>query len=728
MVNFIFRSYMKIAGSDVSIERNNITTENAFTIKASGKAFRLLSDGLYSNKIQAVIRELSCNAYDAHIAANKLTEPFFVHLPTTLEPFFAVQDFGIGLSQEDVTQLYSTYFESTKNNSNDFVGAFGLGSKSPFSYVDSFTVISIFNGTKSTYAAFIGEQEVPSIALLGSELTAESNGITVQMSVKDRDITEFLSEAKKVYQYFDITPKFNIPDFKIVKNVHELFGDNWKYYSSSVDYSYGFRIIQGNVAYKLDQYFITDQMMSEVPILREVSRMIRNLRMDITVPIGTVEVAASREALSYNKQTINALKDILINVHASLKNQVIEYVEFLNVDDWKKLTRLKKFMSDNNDIARLFSEEVVVAKYKTGISVDLQTNPDFRYLIKLDGSRKINTVSNFEADTHRFFKILDNTHFFYNDTSRPLSWFKQYFKTLNLDFRDQTIIIIEPFIQYSKAMALLGNPEIKLTSELTKPHAAAKIIKSIQMVELTKNPNSVGGVSVSSLQSFTGELPEKGYYLETFSKKVWIDANRSIGMYEMLGYIRQSIEKNLFTFDNTESIYIFNKKQIKEIQDDSNWINIVDLIRSNLKDHVEKETELYNSLDIYNSHYSKLSYTQGRNIIEFSKLDLVEKIKNTVMYDYLTLYNTFKDVKFDRSFKDLAEKLYVTSVNIPLSNENPLNVLRQNIINRYPMMKSALEANSWSEKDYNNIVEYIQLIEKILTESKNDIKLVANNT
>mgnify|MGYP001258182542 FL=1 len=113
------------------IQTNVQNTSKEFTIKTTAKAFRILSSGLYSDRIKAIIRELSCNAVDAHVMA-KNSEPFLVHLPSNLEPWFSVRDYGIGLSENDVMNLYSTYFESTKTESNDQIGALGLGSKSPF--------------------------------------------------------------------------------------------------------------------------------------------------------------------------------------------------------------------------------------------------------------------------------------------------------------------------------------------------------------------------------------------------------------------------------------------------------------------------------------------------------------------------------------------------------------------------------------------------------------------
>ena len=175
---------MKTVVERNKIQRMGVQTEGNFRIKATGKAFRILSDGLYSDKITAIIRELSCNAYDAHVEAGNLDKPFAIHLPTQFEPHFSLRDYGVGLSHDDVIQVYTTYFESTKTDSNDYIGCLGLGSKSPFSYVDNFTIVSYFNGEKRTYNAFMNEEGIPSIALMSTAKSKEHNGIEVSFAVK----------------------------------------------------------------------------------------------------------------------------------------------------------------------------------------------------------------------------------------------------------------------------------------------------------------------------------------------------------------------------------------------------------------------------------------------------------------------------------------------------------------------------------------------------------------
>ena len=72
----------------------------------------------YSNTRLAVVREITANALDANAEANA-SRPIEVKLPTSMNPTFAVRDFGGGLSQEDVFGLYSKYGKSTKRESNN---------------------------------------------------------------------------------------------------------------------------------------------------------------------------------------------------------------------------------------------------------------------------------------------------------------------------------------------------------------------------------------------------------------------------------------------------------------------------------------------------------------------------------------------------------------------------------------------------------------------------------
>src|SRR6266446_4754944 len=101
---------MIVAEKPLNVETSEDFKPTPFRIKASVKAFQILHANIYSNAVQSIIRELSCNAADSHIAAGKGDVPFTVHLPNNLESYFSVKDDGVGMSDEFVRTLYTTYF------------------------------------------------------------------------------------------------------------------------------------------------------------------------------------------------------------------------------------------------------------------------------------------------------------------------------------------------------------------------------------------------------------------------------------------------------------------------------------------------------------------------------------------------------------------------------------------------------------------------------------------
>ena len=121
-----------IAKTSDTVDRVGELSEQSFKIKASPKAFKILSQGIYTDNITPAIRELATNAWDAHVAIGNVETPFEVHLPTVIEPWFSIRDFGVGMNEAEIEKIYTTYFESTKTESNDYVGCLGLGSNLHF--------------------------------------------------------------------------------------------------------------------------------------------------------------------------------------------------------------------------------------------------------------------------------------------------------------------------------------------------------------------------------------------------------------------------------------------------------------------------------------------------------------------------------------------------------------------------------------------------------------------
>lgn len=285
---------MKITETALSVERSETFPETSFRIRASAKAFQILSSGLYSKKITAILRELGTNAADAHVAAGKNDTPFIVTLPNSLSPTFKIRDYGTGLSPESIQTVYTTYFESNKTDSNDYTGCLGLGSKSPFSYTDNFTVVDYFNGVKHTYTCFISEVGFPSISLMCSEETDEPNGLEVRFAVRPGDFYEFKAEAESVYSWFATRPKIVGQTIEFPVREPLFSGNGWDVYAFG---EVGNGVLMGNVFYRLD--------------LQEISLDVRcftQYNIIVNCPVGEVEMTASRESLEYTPRTCQNLK------------------------------------------------------------------------------------------------------------------------------------------------------------------------------------------------------------------------------------------------------------------------------------------------------------------------------------------------------------------------------------------------------------------------------------
>lgn len=149
----------------------------SFRIAETPEFFHILSSSLYSNPKFAVVREILCNAWDAHKAAG-IERPVEV---TISDQKFIVKDFGSGIAPEDMTDIYCVYGSSTKQNQENQIGGFGLGCKAPFAYVNTFEVISCYKGTKTIYSlskTSIDTDGKPAISTL-IQVPTEETGLTV---------------------------------------------------------------------------------------------------------------------------------------------------------------------------------------------------------------------------------------------------------------------------------------------------------------------------------------------------------------------------------------------------------------------------------------------------------------------------------------------------------------------------------------------------------------------
>lgn len=198
---------MKLHQATNTIERSGHFQESAMKFAVNGKSFALLSETLYKDPIKAIVRELCSNARDSHVQAGKSAVPFLVKSPSSLDDEFAVEDYGIGMDDDTVRNIYGSYFTSTKEQSDDFVGCFGLGSKTPLAYVQSFNLTATKGGIRNIYTVYVNEVQVPTICLLQSAQVDEPDGVRVGFAVKRQDISRFRTEIQSAFDAYEVPPQ-----------------------------------------------------------------------------------------------------------------------------------------------------------------------------------------------------------------------------------------------------------------------------------------------------------------------------------------------------------------------------------------------------------------------------------------------------------------------------------------------------------------------------------------
>lgn len=243
---------------------------------------------LYSDKELAVIREYSTNARDSHIEAGQ-TRPIEISTPTYLSHNFKVKDYGVGLSKDDIYQIYSKYGASTKRNTNEQVGMLGLGCKSALTYSDRFSIVSVKDGRKIMVDVSRSETGGGQMSIIYEQDTTESNGVEIIVPVSRNN--DFRDKAQNFFKFWnkdevliDGKPPYELNLVKVTEKI--FLKENPGYYDKSF-------LVMGGVPYEIDPNQIT------LP-----------KGFVAFADIGSISFTPSREHLHYTQKTKNTLNEL----------------------------------------------------------------------------------------------------------------------------------------------------------------------------------------------------------------------------------------------------------------------------------------------------------------------------------------------------------------------------------------------------------------------------------
>ena len=284
-----------------------------FSISNSAEFFHILSSTLYSDQILAVVREVLCNAWDAHIAAGVTDKPIEI---TIKDNKLIIKDFGHGISPDSMGELYGTYGGTNKKNDGNQTGGFGLGCKAPFAYTDHFEVQSCHNGIKTIYSinrSCAKVMGIPSIIPI-VKMNTEDTGLQVTIVLQSKDVNRFTQLIEKIVYEGEMFATLNGNLLKKLGFHPDKENNYLAFLPSVINNNSKISIRYGNVIYPVPN--AVDKLEYEQNKIRELLNALSNshtYNILFQAPANSISVTPSRESLSMQDNTITTLKEIFNN-------------------------------------------------------------------------------------------------------------------------------------------------------------------------------------------------------------------------------------------------------------------------------------------------------------------------------------------------------------------------------------------------------------------------------
>lgn len=367
----------------------------------------LLSSNLYSDPERSFIREIVSNAWDSHVEAGTTDVPVLIKIGSN---YVTIRDFGTGISPERFQDVYCNIGSSTKRESNDYIGGFGIGKFSALAVSNTVNIISYYEGKAYHYLMIKDGNKITNNLIMTLD-TTEKNG--VEVTVKNiKDIYKYYSALK----YIIFFPNIYI-DGELKKESDSINSTKikyWKYFacaSASIERN---KILLGNVLYPLD-----DSLLNLSTEEDRFLSYIEHSGVVIRFNIGEIEVTPNRENIIYTEKTIKLIKERL----SQAKDEIYEYIkEKTNLNFDNPFTWARTIISPS--VFDFFKDSFYNYWNNGGMKIDLNLIKD-KLLFQGNSydSNCVNLIFDISGLTNPWFKLLnDGFKVYQKTTSIPYSY------------------------------------------------------------------------------------------------------------------------------------------------------------------------------------------------------------------------------------------------------------------------------------------------------------------
>ena len=349
---------IEVIGDDILEFKTGIDPKNLDFITT------LLSSNLYSHPERSFIRETVSNAWDSHVEAGTTDKPVLLIMNFD-EKSITIRDYGVGISPERFKDIYCNIGSSTKRESNDYIGGFGIGRFSALACSPVVHITSYYKG-KSFYYIMSKDGNKIVTNLINVQDTDQPDGVAV--NIRNIESPNNYIDALQYIVFFD-----NIYIEKIGfsgyyrHNLHELINTSkiltYKNYSFiNLQLPSDNAILLGNVLYELDKKII------DKDLKHFVDRVTNGTGIAFRFQVGELMTTPNREQLIYTEesiklinQRIRAAKDEFIKNFLNFENSIdISLETFITLFD--TYIDYSPFDKKHNEHIRVSIEQILFDK------------------------------------------------------------------------------------------------------------------------------------------------------------------------------------------------------------------------------------------------------------------------------------------------------------------------------------------------------------------------------
>lgn len=690
---------MKISNNSTQIQ-SNIQESEEFGMDAVDMPHitKMLRDTLYSDKLLAILREYSINALDAHKEKGIPEVPIEITFPTLVKQELRIRDFGNGLTEEEVRRIYIKYGASTKRNRNTETGGFGIGCKSAFSYSPQFEIKTYKDGIECNFLAAINANDVGTLSIATTKPTDESNGVEITIPINAKDHEALKNKAQELFKYWDVLPKTNLDlysaEYTIKTDKFRLSTESTRQHSTygykTHQNNYGAKVLMGSIAYPVNLSALNCNDDS-------LNSALQSNNLILIAPIGSADVAASREQLEYTNKTKDQIIALCSSVVKSLSKEIND-----EIDKIKSPIKASNHAQTSLNALSYQLQNIVKSNLNhKGQKLQYQINFNAEVIkhSRLHRYRANDYVNKREKDV-RAASIKSNTNIcVYDPNVITESNATRRVRTLqdnnNWDNDDEFFVI-------EKSKLSLVEPKL-IKEDYTDLHTIEPLPANRQTIIKSDGTKQVKvRISVCKLKSshlksgrITKECdpePEEDgkYYYVGLDRYDWIDTDYTKDHLSSLGSIKASIDNlNVMLTGKAfnPTIYGVKKHHIKNLNED--WIELKDYITSLYTKAKDKLTEIFESALMYHSNSThkianntstNIAYSKSSNVL-LSKLGEIEASTGCQ-------HHTPLNPKDKAKLLESARAISMLMIHLELETTGNERIdLEEKILDKYPLLE-----------------------------------------